>query len=412
MRWMIAPLLLAACAAAPAAPTPDAATLVQRAMVHVERQHDDLIALRRDIHRYPELSGEETRTAALVSARLEALGFEVRRDVGGHGVVGVLRGGRAGRVIAFRADMDAVRDGSPDPVDFRSERPGVRHICGHDIHTTIGMAIAEAFAAIRDDMPGTLVLLFQPAEEIAGGAQAMLDDGAMEAPRPDAVYGFHTAPFEVGEFVTSESVLMAIRDRATLSAAGANASEALGEIVETLSAANTAGPFSTQPVDGAWINVDAGAPAQRDGNRVTTNVVFNLSTEAARANARGAVDAAVERARAANPHTVIEARYEAAWVPGIQNNAAVTARAVQSIRAELGETAARYTTSVVPVFSEDFGHFQARAPGTFIFIGVSKSERGWVGMPHTPNYVADERAIFVGTRAMTRVILDAMTTAG
>ncbi len=145
MRWIILSLaLLTACAS----PTPNrqtpvpTATLMSRVMAHLESRRVDLIEIRRDIHRHPELSNEEVRTANLVTTRLEASGYEVRRNVGGHGVVAVLRGGRPGRTVAFRADMDAVRDDSYDAVEFRSLRPGVRHICGHDIHTTIGLALA------------------------------------------------------------------------------------------------------------------------------------------------------------------------------------------------------------------------------------------------------------------------------
>jgi metal-dependent amidase/aminoacylase/carboxypeptidase family protein len=410
MRWMIAGLALMGACAAPAAQTPtaDTATLMAGVMSRLEAHRGDLIELRRDIHRNPEVSGEEERTAALVAARLQALGFDVRRNVGGHGVVGVLRGGRSGRVIAFRADMDAVRDDSHDPVEFRSVRPGVRHICGHDVHTTIGIALAESFAAIREDLPGTVVLYFQPAEERGDGARAMLNDGAMDAPRPDAVFGVHTTPYEVGTFVTSESVLMTIRDRARISVSGGNAQSVAQGIVARLGALNSAPPFEPQPATADWVNVDVGAPQAGEGGGVNAFVVFNLATAGARANMRRALDDAIADARRANPNAQIAAQYEDNWMPGIQNNAAVTRNAVASIRAELGEGAADYSTTVIPAFSEDFGHMQALAPSTFFFIGVSNSERGWVGMPHTPNYVADEEAIFVGARAMARVMLDAM----
>jgi len=109
----------------------------------IEALRAELIEVRRDLHRHPEVSGEEERTAGVVARRLEALGLEVRTGVGGHGVVGLLRGAKDGPLLAFRADMDAVPSTAPDPVEFRSVNEGVRHICGHDIHTTIGLALAE-----------------------------------------------------------------------------------------------------------------------------------------------------------------------------------------------------------------------------------------------------------------------------
>ena len=117
--------------------------------------HDELIEIRHDFHRHPEVSGSEERTSGVVAARLNELGFQVRTGVGGYGVVGRLDGGRPGPIVAFRADMDAVPSNPADPVEFRSETKGVRHICGHDIHTTVGLALAEGFAAIRDDLAGS-----------------------------------------------------------------------------------------------------------------------------------------------------------------------------------------------------------------------------------------------------------------
>jgi hypothetical protein len=158
--------------------------LLDRMDRRIEGAREELIAVRRDLHRHPEVSGQEERTASVVAARLQSLGLEIQTGVGGHGVVGILRGGRPGPVVAFRADMDAVYSGAPDPVPFASETPGVRHICGHDIHTTVALGIAEAMTAIRDELPGAVKFIFQPAEENVRGAGAMIADGVLEDPAP------------------------------------------------------------------------------------------------------------------------------------------------------------------------------------------------------------------------------------
>lgn len=412
MRWVLVSFaLLAACAgpttSAERAPVSTAA-LMARVVDRLDAERTELIELRRDIHRNPELSNEEERTANLVATRLEALGFEVRRNVGGHGVVGILRGARPGRTVAFRADMDAVMDSSHDSVEFRSLRPGVRHICGHDIHTTIGIALAQSLAAIRDELPGVVVLYFQPAEEAGTGAQAMIADGAMDAPRPDAVFGLHTAPYEIGVFATSESVLMVSRDRTSISVSGDDAQAIVQDVIGRLSALSSAEALQPQPAGLDWVNVNAWPVEGTQAGSAEAIAVFNLATAGARANMQQAVDNVVAEARRANPNAQIEARYEANWMPGIQNNAALTRRAVASMRAELGDSAVIYETTLIPAVSEDFGHMQAVSPGAYFFIGVSNRERGWVGMPHTPSYVADEESIFIGARAMARVMLDAM----
>jgi metal-dependent amidase/aminoacylase/carboxypeptidase family protein len=181
--------------------------LHSRIASHVEAHQEKLVALRRDLHRHPELSDREVRTAGVVAKELKSLGLDVRTGVGGHGVVGILKGARPGPLVAYRADMDAFPTGLPDPAPFPSEVPGVRHICGHDVHVAIGVGLASALASIRRDLPGRVMFIFQPAEERAAGARAMLDAGLFTTDKPVAVFGVHTAPLEVGR-ITSKAGLM------------------------------------------------------------------------------------------------------------------------------------------------------------------------------------------------------------
>jgi metal-dependent amidase/aminoacylase/carboxypeptidase family protein len=180
----------------------------QRIAAHVNANEAAWIEVRRDIHRHPELSGQEQRTAGIVGARLKALGLTVRTGVGGHGVVGVLTGGRPGPLVAYRADMDAVRSTLPDPAPFSSEVPGVRHICGHDAHVAIGLGLASALASVRKELPGRVMFIFQPAEERAMGARAMLDAGLFATEKPIAIFGVHASPLEVGTFTSKAGQMM------------------------------------------------------------------------------------------------------------------------------------------------------------------------------------------------------------
>ena len=161
--------------------------VAERIAAHVDATTAEWVAVRRDLHQNPEVSGQEVRTAKVVADHLRKLGLEVRTGVGGHGVVGILTGGRPGPLVAYRADMDAVRSTAPDPVAFPSLVPGVRHICGHDVHVTIGLGLASALASVKADLPGRVMFIFQPAEERATGARAMLDAGLFSAGRPEAV---------------------------------------------------------------------------------------------------------------------------------------------------------------------------------------------------------------------------------
>jgi len=163
----------------------------------VDKRLDALVAMRRDFHRHPELSFQERRTSEIIAERLHAAGLEVRTGIAKTGVVGVLRGDRPGRTVAWRADIDALPLTETLDAPFASSAPGVMHACGHDGHTAIAITLAEIFAARRRELPGTAVFLFQPAEEILGGAKPMIEAGVLDDPRVEQVYGLHlttTAP--------------------------------------------------------------------------------------------------------------------------------------------------------------------------------------------------------------------------
>ena len=181
-----------------------------------------VIGWRRDIHQHPELGNREVRTAALVAKHLRALGYEVRETVGVTGVVGVLKGGRPGGVVALRADMDALPVKEATGLPFASTATGtyngatvpVAHACGHDAHVAMLMGAADVLAKLKAEVPGTVVLIFQPAEEgpppgEKGGAQLMKDEGAIASPVPDAIFGIHVWPARAGTLAWRPKGMMA-----------------------------------------------------------------------------------------------------------------------------------------------------------------------------------------------------------
>jgi amidohydrolase len=187
----------------------------------IDRRLDSMVALRRDFHRHPELSWEERRTAGIIAERLHAAKLEVRTGVGGHGVVGVLRGDRPGRTVAWRADIDALPLTEILDAPFASATPGVMHACGHDGHTAIAITLAEILAARRAELPGTAVLIFQHAEEMLGGAQPMIAAGALDDPHVDEVYGLHlNAQMPVGQVMVRSGPTMASGDAFTVEIEG------------------------------------------------------------------------------------------------------------------------------------------------------------------------------------------------
>lgn len=381
-------------------------SLRERVNTALAQRAPAIIKVRRDLHRYPELSGAETRTAAKVAARLRALGLDVRTGVGGHGVVAILSGGRPGPLIAFRADMDAFPSQAPDPVAFASRNAGVRHICGHDLHTAIGVAIAEGLVAVRRELPGRVMFIFQPAEERATGANAMLAAGLFDRDRPEAIYALHTAPLPVGILGTKAGGLMSGRDavKVTISGAGdltevANAARRVLEGVGTISEAQARAPARSD-----FVFAEVGA-TQRVGD--ATWVVqgsLTIADSAVRDRTRARV--IDELTRLAGPGLRVTPEYTTRVIAGVTNDAALTSRANDVVRSVLGAGAVIDIADIFPAFSEDFGSFQAHVPGVFYFLGVANAARGWSGMPHSPEYVADEAALLVGARAMAAVILE------
>lgn len=366
----------------------------------------DLIAFRRDLHQHPELSGEEVRTAELVAQRLRRLGLEVRTGVGGHGVVGLLRGGRPGPVVAFRADMDAVPSTDPDPVAFASLRSGVRHICGHDIHTTLGLALATGFAAVRRDLPGSVLFIFQPAEERATGAQAMLADDVFGLAHPVAIYAVHTAPLEVGTLGTTAGPMLAGRDRAAVTMTGTgDLDAAVATLRAQLLAIGTITPAEARgPVAADFVMVELAPTRTTDRDHRSLTATLSIASPNSRRDARRRIETAVRTLAA--PGVTATLDYEEQVIAGVTNDSALVARGDASLRRLLGEGAVVPVGVVSPLFSEDFGSFQAEIPGVMYLLGVSNQARGWVGMPHSPGYVADEAAIGIGARALTAVLLD------
>ena len=188
-------------------------TLTPEWTQEIDRRRESLVTLRRDFHRHPELSFEEQRTAAIVADRLHAAKLDVRTGVGRTGVVGVLRGDRPGRTIAWRADIDALPLIEALEAPFTSGTRGVMHACGHDGHTAIALTLAEILSARRAQMAGTAVFIFQPAEEVFGGAEPMIAAGVLDNPRVEEIYGLHlTTQTAVGKVDVKAGPSMASAD--------------------------------------------------------------------------------------------------------------------------------------------------------------------------------------------------------
>ncbi len=370
----------------------------------------ELTEFRHDLHRHPEASGDEVRTAARVAERLRKAGLQVTADVGGHGVVGLLQGGRPGPVLAYRADMDAVRSQAPDPAPFASLTPGVRHICGHDVHVAVGIGVAEALAAAKDELPGTIKFLFQPAEENIQGAKAMIRSGALDNPRPQAIFALHTAPLPVGTISCPTGLalpgfdlaLVRLRGADDLEAASRTLAQKIGAISTVPAFGGAAGGQGPAPLrDFVLMQIDGGA---KQGDAWAMTVFVRASGEAQYAKAKQAMQQVV--AEAQSDRVRIELDYQDRKEPPATNDSRLVDQIAPTLRRTLGAEHALIYDGAVPYFGEDFAYYQQQVPGALCFLGVSNAARGIQGVPHAPFYQADDGAILVGARAMSNVLLD------
>lgn len=375
----------------------------------------ELIGVRRDIHRHPELAGGERRTSALIAERLRAAGLAVATGVGGHGVVAVLDGAGDGPTVAYRADMDAVDDDELSDCAFASQVPGAAHLCGHDLHTAIGVGIAVVLARLRERLNGQVVFVFQPAEETCEGARAMLEDGVLERTAPREIYALHCGPLPVGIFAVGPG--QPGQDRFCVDLAGSDADDAK-RLVAMIDGLSTVGRPQT-PGQLRQLLVDMQTP-----NGPLARFVFALSDlssgdDGARVLAwlRAWPDSRyaeirdeVRRWVDALPRARLE--FTEQPFPAMLCSPELNAAAATYLRGTLGADAVMVLHAAYPFNGDDFAFFLHQVPGAMFYLGVAKPEAGINGVPHSPDFAADERAIGIGVRAMAGFLssrLDALT---
>ena len=378
----------------------------------VKKREDGLIALRRDFHRHPELSHQERRTAEIIAERLHAAKVEVRTGVGGTGVVGVLHGDRPGRTVAWRADIDALPLTEILHAPFTSGTPGVMHACGHDGHTAIAITLAEMMAARRAELPGTAVFLFQPAEEVLGGARPMIDAGALENPRVEEVYGLHLTTLQrVGDVQVRPGPSMASADAFSIEVRGAGGHGAMPHlsidpitvaanillgmqslISREVAAQDTAVLTVGQIVSGTKGNIIPESAVMRGTirafeQRVRDQLVTRL----------GAFASDVARAYRAEASLTLD--YSC---PAVVNHARETELVRQCVAAEVGDGAVSEGKLVMA--SDDMSLFLRERPGCYFRVGIAPAT-GPMRPHHAPEFEMNEGGLAVGVRTGLAVML-------
>ncbi|TDU81674.1 amidohydrolase [Prosthecobacter fusiformis] len=400
----------------------------------VDEMFPNLVETRRDIHSHPELSNEEERTAALVADRLRALGLEVQTGVAKHGVVALLKGGQQGKCIAVRADMDALPIKELRSVPYRSQNPGVMHACGHDIHTTVALGLAELLVKHRDQVRGSVKFLFQPAEEAMPstykkdwGAKLMVAEGAMANPKPDAIFGLHctvsvspvgvmdddTHYLKAGQIAYSYGADSANSDRFNIIIRGKMAHgsaphkgvDAITVAAEAITALQTIRSRQTNTRQPLVISIGTIQGGQRE-NILAEEVQMGGTVRTYDAGFRDGVIEMMHRILkgVTEAHgATYEMEYRKGY-PSILNNDGLVKATLPVLKRIAGES---NVIEVIPSMGgEDFSYFAQMVPGFYFRLGVANEEKGIIHGGHTPMFDADEECLKTGVKAMAAAVCD------
>jgi amidohydrolase len=401
--------------------------LGERVDAAVERLEPAIVEIRHHIHQHPELGNREVETAALVAEHLRELGLAVTTGVAHTGVVGVLEGGRPGPVVAVRADMDALPVTEETDFPFRStvrteylgQEVGVAHACGHDVHTSVGLGVASVLASMREELPGTVVFLFQPAEEgpppgEEGGAPLMLEEGVFERfPKPAAIFALHAFhDFRVGEVGLNPGATMASVDHFVATVRGKQAHGAYPHLAVDPVVMAAQAVTALQTIRSR--NLPALAPSVVTVGIIRGGERFNIIPGEVRLE--GTVrtyDEGIRRQIEARMREILDGVTRAGGgsfeleyrnnAPTTINDPELTARARASLERTLGEGNV-YTTEPT-MGGEDFAFFANEVPGVYFRLGVVEpgTESGAI---HTPTFRAADGSVAVGMRAMANLVID------
>jgi amidohydrolase len=385
-----------------------------------ENLRASMVAQRRDFHMHPELGYHEIRTSKIVFERLQKMGFtDIRTNVAGTGLVALLKGGKPGPVVAYRGEMDALPFQELNNVPYKSMVSNVMHACGHDAHTTIALGVAQVLSSMREQLPGSVKFIFQPNEEdtarpMKEGASVMVKEGALENPKPSAIFGLHTtAEIETGEIGARAGGAQAAADEFEIVIHGKTAyvghpEEGVDAIVvaaQCIEGLQTIRSRRTDPLERVMLSIGkieggekVGAPAAE----VRMKGLLRSFDEKSRKMMKDAMRQTLDGICKAYGATFNLDLDEQTAV--VYNDPKLTEFAMHSIRHSLGDKAA-----IEPAFrmgAEDFSYFQEVVPGILFRLGSGNKARGITSNQHTPTFDIDEECMVVGVKAMANLIWD------
>ena len=390
---------------------------------HCHRHFNDIVAIRRDIHQYPELGFDVQRTAGIAADALQALGIPVKTGIGRTGVVGDLAVEGASKRIALRADMDALPIQERTEVPYKSKIDGKAHLCGHDAHTAMLIGVARILSELRDNLKTHIRFIFQPSEEaLPGGAPAMIADGALED--VDEIYGIHVMPlFKVGEYATCSGPMLAQSDTFQITLTGRGGHAAFPHLTvdpivissQFVTSVQSIIARNVDPLDSAVISITQfhGGDANLENglagaafNVIPPQVLIGGTVRTLQKSVQVRVRAQLENMLAgfAAAHDATYTFDYQEGYPVTYNHEPCVNKAVSTARGLVG--ADNLVFPMAPILGgEDFGYYSQQIPACFVMVGAGNEEKGIVNMCHHPQFDIDENCLIYGMALLTNLAI-------
>ena len=382
---------------------------------------DKLVNIRRSFHENPELAGKEKQTQETIKRYLLDLGLQVETDIYGYGIVGILKGGKKGKRIGWRADMDALPNDFPDKTDFKSKTKGVQHGCGHDVHMAIALGIAEIFAKNKKSVKGTVYFIFQPEEETFTGAKNMVNSGLLSKIKLNEIYGLHVTALPVGQIMVKPNEMFAYQKKIRIKLKSKLSAEKVNDLTQNIRSFLSRANNNSKP----WEIHNIGDPKSglmNPGTIFADYLIMDDKFNTYSKNNEFFLEAYLYETESSNLKEIIPkierliagSTYKDQLIsvsfiqenPTVNNDKKLTDIAVKTLDNIYGKGFITANYGQVPFFNDDFAYFQQKVPGVYFFLGGSNTEKGIFAMNHAPNFEVDEECIRKGVSSFSNLIFE------
>lgn len=389
--------------------------------LETDKIFEKLVQIRRDFHENPELAGKEKRTQEIIKKQLIDLGLKVETDIYGYAVVGILEGAKKGKRIAWRADMDALPNDFPDKSSFKSKTKGVQHGCGHDVHMTIALGIAEVLVKNKKSLHGTVYFIFQPEEETFIGAKKMVENEIFSKFKIDEIFALHVTALPTGQIMVKPNEMFAYQKEIGIQFKSALSNEEVKDLsakirkslVRTI---NNSKPWEIQSILDPKIGLTNPNTIFKDYliteenfRSYSKNDTFRLNAEIYETDATRLKNIIPTVEKVITDNNYGSKLLSVSFIkenPTVLNHPNLTKTSINILDKIFGKGFVVPDYGQVPYFNDDFAYFQQKIPGVYFLLGGSNFEKGIIAMNHAPNFEVDEECIRTGVRTFSSLLFE------